>query len=329
MSNPISKSDFRRVDPRMHLIEEDPVPTGAKSSTNFKNIEKQIVKNLTNSTKAIPRQRMDSQSPEIAEAVNFALNLINKKVEQKRTARVINIIKAFKEAHKLDDDVLYYEATVQLRRANGRIEFQDIKVGKNVNTGKWVMKSHGLRPSFVFDMNVLLLDVTSKKGITAVGGWDSWNTQPGVKGLLTYLHTRGLKAGLLPSFDIVGKPGLVEKGIAALSDQVQYKFNHVMENNPPSASKQKLSVFSSNIDSLQSKWGVRKEEIMVFSMDEELIATAKEREYFTCALKVQNKNWQAARAADYSVKNMNDVKLVIEELNGISFRNRELFFNRK
>jgi len=182
---------------------------------------------------------------------------------------------------------------------------------------------------FVFDMNVLLLDVTSKKGITAVGGWDSWNTQPGVKGLLTYLHTRGLKAGLLPSFDIVGKPGLVEKGIAALSDQVQYKFNHVMENNPPSASKQKLSVFSSNIDSLQSKWGVRKEEIMVFSMDEELIATAKEREYFTCALKVQNKNWQAARAADYSVKNMNDVKLVIEELNGISFRNRELFFNRK
>ena len=170
MSNPISKSDFRRVDPRMHLIEEDPVPTGAKSSTNFKNIEKQIVKNLTNSTKAIPRQRMDSQSPEIAEAVNFALNLINKKVEQKRTARVINIIKAFKEAHKLDDDVLYYEATVQLRRANGRIEFQDIKVGKNVNTGKWVMKSHGLRPS-AFSMRTRNFGelVTVKRAAAAAG----------------------------------------------------------------------------------------------------------------------------------------------------------------
>ena len=110
----------------------------------------------------------------------------------------------------------------------------------------------------IFDMNVLLLDVDATKGVTSVGSWESWNTQPGVKGLLTYLHTRGLKAGLLPSFDIVGKPELVQKGLSALSEQVQYKFEHVTENNPPSASKQKLSVFSNNVDSLQNKWGLKK-----------------------------------------------------------------------
>ena len=50
----------------------------------------------------------------------------------------------------------------------------------------------------VFDMHVLLLDSAKIGSITSIGSSDSWNTQNGVKGLMAYMHTRGLKCGLLP-----------------------------------------------------------------------------------------------------------------------------------
>ena len=52
-----------------------------------------VDQSLNNSTETIiPRERLDTQTPEVAEVVSYAMDYINKKVEPKRLARVINII---------------------------------------------------------------------------------------------------------------------------------------------------------------------------------------------------------------------------------------------
>ena len=176
----------------------------------------------------------------------------------------------------------------------------------------------------VFDMHVLLLDSAKVGSITRVGASDSWNTQNGVKGLMAYMHTRGLKCGLLPRFDMKD-PELIKQGLEALSDQMDYKFTNLADNDPPSG-KISASRFEANLAQFSREWSLEPNDIMVLSVDESLIKRAKLSGYFTCCLKQGGSNWQAAKAADWFVKNLPEVKLVVEELNGISFRNRELFF---
>ena len=95
-----------------------------------------VDQSLNNSTETIiPRERLDTQTPEVAEVVSYAMDYINKKVEPKRLARVINIINAFREKRTATDTVAYYTATLHLRRKNGRMEFQDIKVGRSLDSG--------------------------------------------------------------------------------------------------------------------------------------------------------------------------------------------------
>ena len=102
----------------------------------------------SNSTETIiPRERLDTQTPEVAEVVSYAMTFINKQVEPKRLARVINIVNAFREKRTATDATGYYTATLQLRRANGRIEFQDIKVGRNLESGSLASCTHKLRSS--------------------------------------------------------------------------------------------------------------------------------------------------------------------------------------
>ena len=102
----------------------------------------------SNSTETIiPRERLDTQTPEVAEVVSYAMTFINKQVEPKRLARVINIVNAFREKRTATDKTGYYTATLQLRRANGRIEFQDIKVGRNLESGSLASCTHKLRSS--------------------------------------------------------------------------------------------------------------------------------------------------------------------------------------
>eukprot|EP00944_MAST-04C_sp_MAST-4C-sp1_P015145 g15145.t1 len=102
----------------------------------------------SNSTETvIPRESLDTQTPEVAEVVSYAMTFINKQVEPKRLARVINIVNAFREKRTATDKTGYYTATLQLRRANGRIEFQDIKVGRNLESGSLASCTHKLRSS--------------------------------------------------------------------------------------------------------------------------------------------------------------------------------------
>eukprot|EP00944_MAST-04C_sp_MAST-4C-sp1_P008874 g8874.t1 len=184
----------------------------------------------------------------------------------------------------------------------------------------------------VFDMSVLVLqnpenDNGAGLGFTSVGGWDSWNIQQGTKGLLGYLHTRGIKAGLLPRLNIREDSMLVEKAIHALSDQMQYEFSYIATNDPPSLDRSKSKL----IDNLEHMRvynfnSIERNDIMVFSTDKNILQEARDADFLTCAFKLGGSNWKAARLASNSVKSMDEMKLVIEDYNGISFRNRSTFF---
>ena len=184
----------------------------------------------------------------------------------------------------------------------------------------------------VFDMSVLVLqnpenDNGAGLGFTSVGGWDSWNIQQGTKGLLGYLHTRGIKAGLLPRLNIREDSMLVEKAIHALSDQMQYEFSYIATTDPPSLDRSKSKL----IDNLEHMRvynfnSIERNDIMVFSTDKNILQEARDADFLTCAFKLGGSNWKAARLASNSVKSMDEMKLVIEDYNGISFRNRSTFF---
>ena len=132
-----------QFNPHMNLIKD--------SSVAYTKAEKQVVNSLTNG-KSVPRVRLDAQTPEVAEVVDFALTVMNAKWKArnpKRVARVINIVSAFKDKHLLSDPYIFFDATLQLRRANGLQEFQDIRVKQSTNPAKPGMKlvKHNLRSS--------------------------------------------------------------------------------------------------------------------------------------------------------------------------------------
>ena len=180
-------------------------------------------------------------------------------------------------------------------------------------------------------MSVLVLqnpenDNGAGLGFTSVGGWDSWNIQQGTKGLLGYLHTRGIKAAVA-AFEYSRGFNASRKAIHALSDQMQYEFSYIATNDPPSLDRSKSKL----IDNLEHMRvynfnSIERNDIMVFSTDKNILQEARDADFLTCAFKLGGSNWKAARLASNSVKSMDEMKLVIEDYNGISFRNRSTFF---
>eukprot|EP00943_MAST-04B_sp_MAST-4B-sp1_P005416 g5416.t1 len=184
----------------------------------------------------------------------------------------------------------------------------------------------------VFDMSVLVLHSTNDSsttgiGFTSVGNWESWNIKQGTKGLLGYLHTRGIQAALLPRLDIRKDEKLVDKAIHALSDQMQYEFSHIAPNDPPNLDKSKSKLVQ-NVEYLRkhSFNSVDRNDMMIFSIDPDILQEAKDANYLTCAFKLGGVNWKAARIASNHVNSMDEMKLIVEDYNGISFRNRSTFF---
>jgi hypothetical protein len=184
----------------------------------------------------------------------------------------------------------------------------------------------------VFDMSVLVLHNPNDSsptgiGFTSVGNWESWNIKQGTKGLLGYLHTRGIQAALLPRLDIRNDANLVDKAVHALSDQMQYEFSHVAANDPPNLDKSKSKLVQ-NLEVLRkhSFNSVDCNDMMIFSIDPDILQEAKDANYLTCAFKLGGVNWKAARVASNHVNSMDEMKLIVEDYNGISFRNRSTFF---
>ena len=188
--------------------------------------------------------------------------------------------------------------------------------------------------AIVFDMSVLVLhnpETGDPNGIgfTSVGGWDSWNIKQGTKGLLGYLHTRGIKSALLPRLDIRNDDELVDKAINALSEQMQFEFSYIAPNDPPTLDKSKSQLID-NLEHLR-KYNfnsIERNDMMVFSIDQDVIQEAKDANFLTCAFKLGGANWKAARIASNTVNDMDSMKLIIEDYNGISFRNRATFFQK-
>ena len=150
----INASPLRGLEPTSNsapekLVERREISDGEDGTPADDPLDRQS----SNSTETIiPRQRLDTQTPEVAEVVSYAMDFINKKVEPKRVARVINILNVFREKRTANDKVAYYTATLHLRRKNGRMEFQDIKVGRSLESGSLVTCKHNLRAGSAFSM---------------------------------------------------------------------------------------------------------------------------------------------------------------------------------
>ena len=145
----IFASPLRGLQPTEQLVKRKEIADGEGGMPTGDAVDQ----SLNNSTETIiPRERLDTQTPEVAEVVSYAMDYINKKVEPKRLARVINIINAFREKRTATDTVAYYTATLHLRRKNGRMEFQDIKVGRSLDSGSLTSCIHTLRAGSAFSM---------------------------------------------------------------------------------------------------------------------------------------------------------------------------------
>ena len=156
---------------------------------------------------------------------------------------------------------------------------RDWRCGRTIEISSPSISTSKLK-AVVFDMSVLVLQNPEKDGgaglgFTSVGGWDSWNIQQGTKGLLGYLHTRGIKAGLLPRLNIREDSMLVEKAIHALSDQMQYGILYIATNDP-----QAWTNSNERIDNLEHMRvynfnSIERNDIMVFSTDENILREAR------------------------------------------------------
>eukprot|EP00943_MAST-04B_sp_MAST-4B-sp1_P000189 g189.t1 len=150
LGSPLRGGVVQPVQPPEQLVKrkaiddgEDGTPVGVDAADQ---------QNINSTETIIPRQRLDTQTPEVAEVVSYAMEFVNKNVDPKRLARVINIINAFREKRTANDKIAYYTATLHLRRKNGRMEFQDIKVGRSLESGSLVTCTHNLRAGSAFSM---------------------------------------------------------------------------------------------------------------------------------------------------------------------------------
>ena len=111
---------------------------------------------------------------------------------------------------------------------------------------------------------------------------------------------------------------------------MQFEFSYIAPNDPPTLDKSKSQLID-NLEHLRKYNNfnsIERNDMMVFSIDQDILQEAKDANFLTCAFKLGGANWKAARIASNTVNDMDSMKLIIEDYNGISFRNRATFFQK-
>lgn len=140
-----------------------------------------------------------------------------------------------------------------------------------------------------------------------------WNVGAGARNMLMYLESRGLRVGLLPRI-LMDNKKLIDGTIKIFEERMDFSFSHQAEN-----SAQSKNVMT-NLNDIVAKMSLNKNNVMVVSMSEQVINTAKTMNMYTCAKNLGGKNWKATSAALQQIKEMEDLKAHVEELNGITYR---------
>ena len=107
---------------------------------------------------------------------------------------------------------------------------------------------------------------------------------------------------------------LIDGTIKIFEERMDFSFSHQAEN-----SAQSKNVMT-NLNDIVAKMSLNKNNVMVVSMSEQVINTAKTMNMYTCAKNLGGKNWKATSAALQQIKEMEDLKAHVEELNGITYR---------
>jgi len=169
----------------------------------------------------------------------------------------------------------------------------------------------------IFDLATLLNVTPADSGDKPMEGnivSDShWNVGAGARNMLMYLESRGLRVGLLPRI-LMDNKKLIDGTIKIFEERMDFSFSHQAEN-----SAQSKNVMT-NLNDIVAKMSLNPNNVMVVSMSEQVINTAKTMNMYTCAKSLGGKNWKATSAALQQIKEMEDLKAHVEELNGITYR---------
>jgi hypothetical protein len=169
----------------------------------------------------------------------------------------------------------------------------------------------------IFDLATLLNVTPADSGDAPMEGnivSDShWNVGRGARNMLMYLESRGLRVGLLPRI-LVNNKKLIDGTIEIFEQRMDYSFLYQAENSV------QPKTLETNLSETVSKMSLDPQNVMVVSMSEQVIQTAKTMNMYTCAKSLGGKNWKATSAALQQIKEMEDLKAHVEELNGITYR---------
>lgn len=151
---------------------------------------------------------------------------------------------------------------------------------------------------------------------------ERWNVGNGARETIMWVEGRGLKTAVLPRLALSADVGrkLVDFTVDSFQEKLGHSFERVLNN-------------VHTVDKGVAARGVAKEllgecqrmqlepkEVMVVTLSPMVIAAAKEQRMHTTALKNGSKNGRAQRQANFKIEALAELKSVVEELNGISYR---------
>ena len=143
-----------------------------------------------------------------------------------------------------------------------------------------------------------------------------WNVQPGAGDLLRYIDMRGMLRVLLPSDDAPGGDGAAEG--ATMCRQLQCPaFAHVMASGDASALRK---ADSAPVLELCKVLGLPSSSVMIVTDHQASLSAARQARLFSTHVAKQIDGAPRRLPSDFSAKDMNSLREVIEEVNGFSFR---------
>jgi hypothetical protein len=151
---------------------------------------------------------------------------------------------------------------------------------------------------------------------------ERWNVGNGARETMMWVEGRGLQTAVLPrlalSADVAGD--LVDFTVGSFQEKLGHSFERVLGNVHAVDKDGAARVVEKELLQECRHMGLEPKEVMVVTLSPMVVAAAKRQHMHTTVLKNGSQNGKAQRLANFKIGALAELKGVVEELNGISYR---------